>query len=88
MERLVVMVRDRPARRDDLSPHVASAFGRPGPRALAEVRVALERDLVGAALRRHEGSRTRAAADLGITRQALYEKIRRLGLRVAGPTMA
>ncbi len=81
MERLVVLVRDRPVGREDLRPPVAATSATPSPRALSQVRLAMERDLVAAALRRHEGSRTRAAADLGITRQALYEKIRRLGLR-------
>jgi len=80
MERLVVLVRDRPVGRDDLRPLVAAVSTTPSPRALSQVRLAMERDLVAAALRRHEGSRMRAAAELGITRQALYEKIRRLGL--------
>jgi DNA-binding NtrC family response regulator len=88
MERLVMVVRDRPARRDDLSPSLRSAAPRPSARALSEVRLAVERDHVSAALERHEGSRTRAAADLGITRQALHEKIRRLGLPAARPTPA
>jgi DNA-binding NtrC family response regulator/tetratricopeptide (TPR) repeat protein len=85
MQRLVVLVRDRSVRREDLRPQLASPPIAPSPRALSEVRLALERDHVVAALERHEGSRTRAAADLGITRQALYEKLRRLGLRRALP---
>ena len=86
MQRLVVLVRDRKVRREDLLPHVAAACTTPSPRALAEVRRSMERDHVAAALHRHQGSRTLAAADLGITRQALYEKIRRLGLHPGGPS--
>jgi DNA-binding NtrC family response regulator len=87
MQRLVVLVRDRKVRREDLLPHVAAACTTPSPRALAEVRRNMEREHVAAALHRHQGSRTLAAADLGITRQALYEKIRRLGLHPGGPTV-
>jgi two-component system NtrC family response regulator len=86
MQRLVVLVQGRAVRRDDLRLSVASAAA--SPRALTEGRLVLERDYVTAALRRHEGSRTRAAAELGITRQALYEKIRRLGLSGAVATPA
>jgi DNA-binding NtrC family response regulator len=42
--------------------------------------LAVERRIVGEVLDRHEGNRTAAAAELGITRQALVAKIRRLGL--------
>ena len=86
MERLVVLVRDRAVGREDLRAPVAAVKVAPGPRALSQARLAVERDVVAAALQRHEGSRTRAAAELGITRQALYEKIRRLGLRNLAPT--
>jgi DNA-binding NtrC family response regulator/tetratricopeptide (TPR) repeat protein len=88
MQRLVIQVRDRSVRREDLRGPIASASIAPSPRALSEARLILERDHVVAALRRHGGNRARAAADLGITRQALYEKIRRLGLRAAEPTLA
>ena len=40
-----------------------------------------ERNLVVAALSRWEGNRTRAAAELGITRRTLLNKIREFGLR-------
>jgi transcriptional regulator with PAS, ATPase and Fis domain len=39
-----------------------------------------ERDLVRGALERHRGILARAAAELGITRQSLWAKVRRLGL--------
>lgn len=88
MERLVVMVKNRPIRREDLKAQVATAATAPSVRALSVARVALERDYVTAALRRHEGSRTKTAAELGITRQALYEKLRRLGLHAGARTQA
>jgi transcriptional regulator with PAS, ATPase and Fis domain len=42
--------------------------------------LAVERRIVQEVLDRHGGNRTAAAAELGITRQALVAKIRRLGL--------
>ena len=44
-----------------------------------------ETELVQDALERHDRILARAAAELGITRQALWLKVRRLGLVVAGP---
>jgi two-component system NtrC family response regulator len=88
MERLVVMVKNRPIRSEDLKAQVATAATVPSVRALSLARVALERDYVTAALRRHEGSRTKTAAELGITRQALYGKLRRLGLHAGARTQA
>jgi DNA-binding NtrC family response regulator len=40
------------------------------------------RDVIEAALRRHAGNVTRAAQSLGLSRQALYRRLERLGLRV------
>jgi transcriptional regulator with PAS, ATPase and Fis domain len=45
----------------------------------------LEVELVREALERHEGILSRAAAELGLTRQGLWLKVRRLGLVVTGP---
>jgi DNA-binding NtrC family response regulator len=42
--------------------------------------LAHERDEITRALRRHQGNRTRAAWDLGLSRQALLAKITRLGI--------
>ena len=39
-----------------------------------------ERTLIAAALARWEGNRTRAAAELGITRRTLFNKLRHYGL--------
>jgi transcriptional regulator with PAS, ATPase and Fis domain len=44
-----------------------------------------ETEIVQDALERHDRILARAAAELGITRQALWLKVRRLGLVVAGP---
>jgi DNA-binding NtrC family response regulator len=44
-----------------------------------------EAEIVQDALDRHEGILARAAAELGISRQGLWSKVRRLGLVVAGP---
>jgi PAS domain S-box-containing protein len=39
-----------------------------------------ERDVIRAVLKRHEGNRTKAARELGISRQTLWRKMNRLGL--------
>jgi len=52
------------------------------PRRLA----ALETDLVRRALAATKGQRSRAAALLGVTRQGLHKKLRRMGLPAAGAT--
>jgi DNA-binding NtrC family response regulator len=79
MNRLVVLCRGRELRCEDLSAALR-LHTRPCPQVLKEARMAFERDHLMQALRRTEGNRTRAAMELGITRQALYEKIRRFGL--------
>jgi DNA-binding NtrC family response regulator len=79
MNRLVVLCRGRAPRVEDLSAAIR-LHARPCRTVLREARAAFERDHLQQALRRAEGNRTRAAMELGITRQALYEKIRRLGL--------
>ena len=63
--------------RDELSAEIAAA-----PRPGGTLRLALRRvesEMVREALARHEGRQARAAAELGITRQALWAKLRRLG---------
>ena len=49
-------------------------LGRP----LKETRIGFERAMVEAALARHDGNVTRAAADLGLERTNLHKKIRQL----------
>jgi transcriptional regulator with PAS, ATPase and Fis domain len=48
------------------------------PEALRERTRAFEADAIAHALRRHGGNRTRAARELGLTRQGLWKKLRRL----------
>jgi DNA-binding NtrC family response regulator len=82
MRRLVVFASGRQVHTQDLSPEIA------GPRASAcGLRATLrqhEVDLLSGALERAGGVQARAAAELGITRQALSAKLRRLGLTPAG----
>jgi transcriptional regulator with PAS, ATPase and Fis domain len=69
-----------------LSPHIDEAddedSGADTGGNLPEAIQRLERALIGDALRRFAGNRTRAAAELGITRQGLLKKMKRLGDRV------
>jgi len=59
---------------------VSSGAGwvRDRPEALRERTRAFEAGVIEHALRRHGGNRTRAARELGLTRQGLWKKIRRL----------
>jgi DNA-binding NtrC family response regulator len=84
MQRLAVRAAGRAATPEDLSPELRAPCGAP----VGGLRAALKRheaELVRGALERHDGILARAAAELGITRQALWLKVRRLGLLVAGP---
>jgi DNA-binding NtrC family response regulator/tetratricopeptide (TPR) repeat protein len=62
--------------------HLSAAVARPQvPRApLKQSLLACERAEITRALSRHQGNRTRAAWDLGLSRQALLAKINRLGI--------
>ena len=79
MRRLGVRAPGREVKVEDLSRSLrARSFRRAGT-----LRAALrhrETELVQDALQRHGGINSRAAAELGITRQALWAKVRRLGL--------
>jgi two-component system NtrC family response regulator len=50
------------------------------PQTLKQAREAVERELVQDALRRHSGSITAAALELGISRPTLYELMEKLGI--------
>ena len=79
MSRLVLLAGEGVLTREHLSPRVAE--GRPSSR--IPLRCALEgfeRDYVTRMLESHGGARTATAAALGITRQALHAKMRRLGI--------
>lgn len=78
MERLVAHVRGGPALAADLSPDVVGlSLEHASP--LRKSMQVYEREQVRQAIERHGGP-SRAAAELGITRQALYKKRRRYGL--------
>jgi DNA-binding NtrC family response regulator len=79
MSRLVVLAGRGPVRREHLSARVLDAV-RDRPSCLRDARQRFEREFVGRALSRNGGNRTRTACELGLTRQALVSKIRRLGL--------
>ena len=86
IERMVVLgtgekltVRDLPAAlRPGAGGRAGAASG--GGGALRDA----ERQLIEEALRRHKGSRTRAAQELGISRRTLHRKLNEYGLREAG----
>ena len=83
MQRLAVRVAGRAVILDDLSLEVRGPDRAPAGGLQAALR-RLEVDLVRGALERHRGVLSRAAAELGITRQSLWAKVRRLGLVVDG----
>ncbi|HLU49541.1 MAG TPA: sigma 54-interacting transcriptional regulator [Planctomycetota bacterium] len=53
---------------------------------LATIVEEAERRAIADALRRHDGNKSRVAAELGITRKALYRRIRKYGLEDASPS--
>jgi two-component system response regulator AtoC len=79
MSRLVVLAGRGEVRREHLSARLGEAAADPRS-CLRDARQRFERDFVGRALARNDGNRTRTAGELGLTRQALVAKIRRLGL--------
>ncbi|HSD65281.1 MAG TPA: sigma 54-interacting transcriptional regulator, partial [Vicinamibacteria bacterium] len=84
MQRLAVRVAGRAVTLGDLSPDVREPARAPAG-GLRAARQRLEVDLVRDALERHRGILSQAAAELGISRQALWAKVRRLGLVASGP---
>lgn len=84
MQRLVVRVPGQRVAREDLSADVA-ALPRPGGGTLKATMQRLESQMLLSMLEKHEGRQARAAAELGITRQALWAKLRRLGVWPSGP---
>jgi DNA-binding NtrC family response regulator len=80
MQRLAVRVSGREVQVEDLSPEVRDSAAPDAPWGLRAVLRERETAIVREALERHGGVLARAAADLGITRQALWAKVRRLGL--------
>jgi DNA-binding NtrC family response regulator len=83
IERAVTLGRGPAILPSDLPPHLAGGAG-PVERALVQEASLedLERDYIGAVLRRTKGHQIRAAAILGIDRRTLYRKIRRYGIKL------
>jgi two-component system NtrC family response regulator len=81
MRRLGVRAAGRRAGALDLSRGLQERTA-PRPGSLRAALLRHETELVQGALERHGGILARAAAELGITRQALWAKVRRLGLVV------
>jgi two-component system NtrC family response regulator len=83
MQRLVVTASGRTVTREELSPDIAAA-----PRPSGTLKAALQRaesEILLSTLEKHEGRQAKAAAELGITRQALWAKLRRLGVWPSEP---
>jgi len=79
MRRLVVLAPGREVRGCDLGPEVAGAVTRATPAlGLHAAMRCIESEILRRTLERHGGVQARAAAELGITRQALCAKLRRL----------
>jgi two-component system, NtrC family, response regulator HydG len=79
ISRLVVLAGRGPILREHLSPRLGEPVADARSR-LRDARQRFEREFVARALSRNGGNRTRTACELGLTRQALVSKIRRLGL--------
>jgi len=74
------LVRARSAASIDTE-HLSLGKRRPGPCGLRSVSEAFEKGLLADALARSGGNRTHAARSLGISRQGLYRKLKRHGMR-------
>jgi two-component system response regulator AtoC len=68
---------------EGLTAHIREAGVRALPVTLATAREAFERDYIAAVLKQVDGSRTNAAAILGLSRKALWDKCKRYGLSSA-----
>ena len=80
IERMVVLGTGDKLTVRDLPVSLRTPAKSPAPRPGSALRDA-ERQLIEEALRRHKGSRTKAALDLGISRRTLHRKINEFGLR-------
>jgi two-component system NtrC family response regulator len=83
MLRLVVRAAGQLVGPERLSSEIGAGPGSRGTLRLALRRV--ESEMLREALERHAGRQARAAAELGITRQALWAKLRRLGAAPGSP---
>jgi DNA-binding NtrC family response regulator len=83
MRRLVVIAVDGVVQPEHLSEEIRASIHKPAG-CLRSRMSAVERKILREVLERNGGVRTAAAAELGITRQALVNKIRRLGVFAEG----
>jgi DNA-binding NtrC family response regulator/tetratricopeptide (TPR) repeat protein len=88
MAALAVAAPARGSVRASLLPAAITGSASVTSRRLAEARAQFERRCVEVALARASGSRTHAAAELGLSRQGLLKIMARLGLQEAGPAGA
>lgn len=79
IQRAVLMCESTTIEPRDLS---ITASAEPGPEGPLTMLENVERDAIRQALVRARGNKTLAAAELGVTRQTLYNKIRRYGIAV------
>jgi transcriptional regulator with PAS, ATPase and Fis domain len=86
LERASILAGDRDIGERQLSRHIRRphATDVPATGTLADRLETAEREILREALQRSGGNRTRAAKELGLTRQGLVKKLARLGL---GPTV-
>jgi two-component system NtrC family response regulator len=78
VRRALIMANERFITPEDLE--LGSSETVATPRTLKEAREKVEREMILQALRRHNDSITKAAADLGISRPTLYELMEKVGL--------
>jgi len=78
VQRAVIMAEGKRVTANDLE--LAEALSALPPQTLKEAREGVEREMVRDALRRHRGSMTSAALELGVSRPTLYELMEKLGI--------
>jgi two-component system NtrC family response regulator len=78
VQRAVIMADGKRVTAEDLE--LGDVLDAVPPQTLKDAREAVERDMVQEALRRHRGSITAAAQELGISRPTLYELMEKLGV--------
>lgn len=84
IERMIVLSGGDKLTVRDLPPNLRSPPPRPEVAQPGKVLREAERHLIEEALKRHKGSRTDAAAELGISRRTLHRKLNEFGLRNSG----
>ena len=78
MKRAVLMARGGLLTREDLE--LQPAEQAPGPKTIREARAQLEKSMIQQALAVHNGNISRAAEDLGLSRQTFYDLLSKYGI--------